>query len=227
VTAAVGIALENARLHAELRARLEELRGSRIRILEAAQSERRRLERDLHDGAQQRLVALSLELGLLGERLNADPEASRALRQARGELVESLHELRELARGIHPAVVAAHGLEVALESLVARVTVPVRLTVDVARRLPERIEMAAYYLVSEALTNVAKHASASSARVDVIHGNGELSVEVVDDGVGGANSDAGSGIRGLADRVEALGGRVRVWSPGGGGTRVRAEIPCG
>ncbi|TML94267.1 MAG: hypothetical protein E6G03_13840, partial [Actinobacteria bacterium] len=227
VTAAVGIALENARLQSELLARLEELRGSRARILEAAQSERRRLERDLHDGAQRRLVALSLELGLLGERLDSDPETSRALEQARHELVESLHELRELARGIHPAVVAGHGLEVALESLVARAPVPVRLTVDLDGRLPERIEMAAYYLVSEGLANVAKYARAAGAKVDITRRNGELVVEVVDDGVGGANTDGGSGIRGLADRVEALGGRLRVWSPGGGGTRVRAEIPCG
>ena len=227
VTAAVGIALENARLQSELLARLEELRGSRARILEAAQSERRRLERDLHDGAQRRLVALSLELGLLGERLDSDPETSRALEQARDELVESLHELRELARGIHPAVVAGHGLEVALESLVARAPVPVRLTVDLDGRLPERIEMAAYYLVSEGLANVAKYARAAGAKVDITRRNGELVVEVVDDGVGGANTDGGSGIRGLADRVEALGGRLRVWSPGGGGTRVRAEIPCG
>ena len=227
VTAAVGIALENARLQSELLARLEELRGSRARILEAAQSERRRLERDLHDGAQRRLVALSLELGLLGERLDSDPETSRALEQARDELVESLHELRELARGIHPAVVAGHGLEVALESLVARAPVPVRLTVDLDGRLPERIEMTAYYLVSEGLANVAKYARAAGAKVDITRRNGELVVEVVDDGVGGANTDGGSGIRGLADRVEALGGRLRVWSPGGGGTRVRAEIPCG
>ncbi len=227
VTAAAGIELENARLQSELRARLEELKGSRARILEAAQSERRRLERDLHDGAQQRLVALSLELGLLGERLDSDPETSRALEQARDELVESLHELRELARGIHPAVVAGHGLEVALESLVARAPVPVRLTVDLDGRLPERIEMAAYYLVSEGLANVAKYARAAGAKVDITRRNGELVVEVVDDGVGGANTDGGSGIRGLADRVEALGGRLRVWSPGGGGTRVRAEIPCG
>ena len=227
VTAAVGIALENARLQSELLARLEELRGSRARILEAAQSERRRLERDLHDGAQRRLVALSLELGLLGERLDSDPETSRALEQARDELVESLHELRELARGIHPAVVAGHGLEVALESLVARAPVPVRLTVDLDGRLPERIEMAAYYLVSEGLANVGKYARAAGAKVDITSRNGELVVEVVDDGVGGANTDGGSGIRGLADRVEALGGRLRVWSPGGGGTRVRAEIPCG
>ena len=227
VSAAAGIALENARLQSELRARLEELRGSRARILEAAQSERRRLERDLHDGAQQRLVALSLELGLLGERLHSDPETTRALEQAKGELAESLQELRELARGIHPAVVAGHGLGVALESLVARAPVPVRLIIDLDGRLPERVEMAAYYLVSEGLTNVVKYAGASGAKVDLRHGNGELVVEIVDDGVGGANTHGGSGIRGLADRVEALGGRLRVWSPSGGGTRVRAEIPCG
>jgi signal transduction histidine kinase len=226
VTAAAGIALENARLQSELRARLEELRGSRARILEAAQSERRRLERDLHDGAQQRLIALSLELGLLGERLASDPETTRALEKARGELAASLQELREVARGIHPAVVAGHGLEVALESVVARATVPVRLTVDLDGRLPERVEMAAYYLVSEGLTNVAKYACASRAKVDVARRNGELVVEVVDDGVGGADTGGGSGLRGLADRVEALGGRLRVWSPSGGGTRVRAEIPC-
>jgi signal transduction histidine kinase len=227
VTAAAGIALENARLQSELRARLEELRGSRARILEAAQSERRRLERDLHDGAQQRLVALSLELGLLGERLDSDRETSRALEQARDELAGSLQELRELARGIHPAVVAGHGLEVALESLAARAPVSVRLTVDLDGRLPEPVEVAAYYLVSEGLTNVAKHAWAARAKVDLTRANGELVVEIVDDGVGGANTDGGSGIRGLADRVEALGGRLRVWSPSGGGTRVRAEIPCG
>ena len=161
------------------------------------------------------------------ERLDSEPETSRALEQARDELVESLQELRELARGIHPAVVAGHGLEVALESLVARAPVPVRLTVDLDGRLPERIEMAAYYLVSEGLANVAKYARAAGAKVDITRRNGELVVEVVDDGVGGANTDGGAGIRGLADRVEALGGRLRVWSPGGGGTRVRAEIPCG
>jgi signal transduction histidine kinase len=226
VTAAAGIALENARLQSELRARLEELRGSRARILEAAQTERRRLERDLHDGAQQRLVALSLELGLLGERLDSDPETNRALEQARGEVAESLQELRELARGIHPAVLAGHGLAVALESLAARAPVPVRLTVDLDGRLPEPVEVAAFYLVSEGLTNVSKYALASGAEVNVTRANGELVVEVVDDGVGGANTEGGSGLRGLADRVEALGGRLRVWSPSGSGTRVRGEIPC-
>jgi signal transduction histidine kinase len=227
VGAAAGIALENARLHAELRARLEELRGSRARIVEAAQTERSRLERDLHDGAQQRLVSLSLELGLLEARLEGDPAAKRSLEQARREVAESLAELRELARGIHPAVVTAHGLDVALETLVARAPLPVRLAVASNGRLPEAIEVAAYYLVSESLTNVAKHACATSATVDITHAGGELVVEVADDGVGGADTSGGSGLRGLADRVEALGGRLRVWSPRGGGTRLRAEIPCG
>jgi signal transduction histidine kinase len=150
----------------------------------------------------------------------------RALEQARREVSESLAELRELARGIHPAVVTRHGLDVALETLVARAPLPVRLRVALDGRLAEPIAVAAYYLVSESLTNVAKHACASSATVDIAQANGELVVEVVDDGVGGANTEGGSGLRGLADRVEALGGRLRVWSPEGDGTRVRAEIPC-
>jgi len=226
VTAAAGFALENARLHAELRARLEELKGSRARIIEAAQTERQRLERDLHDGAQQRLVAISLELGLLEERFEGDPEAKAAIDQTRREVAESLHELREIAHGIHPAVVTAHGLGVALKTLVARAPLPVRLTVDLDGRLPERQEVAAYYVVSESLTNVSKYARASSATIHVRHANGRLLVEVIDDGAGGADTRRGSGLRGLADRVEALGGRLRVWSPAGGGTRVEAEIPC-
>jgi signal transduction histidine kinase len=226
VTAAGGFALENERLHAELRARLEELRGSRARIIEAAQAERQRLERDLHDGAQQRLVALSLELGLLEQRFAGDADAKAALDQTRREVSESLRELRELAQGIHPAVVTGHGLAVALKTLAARAQVPVRLTVALEGRLPERQEVAAYYVVAESLTNVAKYAYASSAAVEVRHADGRLVVEVVDDGVGGADTRGGSGLRGLADRVEALGGRLRVWSPAGGGTHVRAEMPC-
>jgi signal transduction histidine kinase len=225
VTAAAGFALENSRLHAELRARLEELKGSRARIIEATQTERKRLERDLHDGAQQRLVALSLELGLLEERLAGEPERE-ALDQARREVTESLRELRELASGIHPAIVTGHGLAVALKTLAARAQVPVRLTVDLDGRLPERQEVAAYYVISESLTNVAKYARAHSAAVDVRHLDGQLLVEIVDDGIGGADTRSGSGLRGLADRVEALGGRLRIWSPDGGGTRVEAEIPC-
>jgi signal transduction histidine kinase len=227
VSAAAAIGLENGRLHAELRARLDELRGSRRRVIEAGEQERERLERDLHDGAQQRLIALSLELGLLEARLDGDQETKAGLGQARREIALSLEELRAIARGIHPAVVSGHGLAVALESLAARATVPVRLTVELDDRMPERLEVAAYYVVSESLANVAKHAHASSATVEVAGANGQVVVvEVVDDGVGGADTERGSGLRGLADRVEALGGRLRVWTPHGGGTRVRAEMPC-
>jgi signal transduction histidine kinase len=227
VVAAAGIALENARLQAELRARLEELQGSRVRIIEAGQKERQRLERDLHDGAQQRLIALSLELGLLEHQADADPEVKTRLDWARGEIANSLAELRAVARGIHPAVVSGHGLGIALEQLAARASVPVRLDVEVASRLSERLEVAAYYVVSESLANIAKHAEASSATVQVAVSCSDLVVEVADDGIGGADADAGSGLRGLADRVEALDGRLRVWSPPGGGTRLRAEMPCG
>ena len=224
--AAAGIAIENARLDAELRARLEELRGSRARIVEAAQSERQLLERNLHDGAQQRLIALSLQLSMLTGRVDGDPEVKAGIDQARREIAASLVELREIARGLHPAVVSGHGLAVALEQLAARAPVPVELKVDVQERLPEPLEVAAYYVVAESLANVAKHAQADVASVDVLTEEGELVVEIVDDGIGGADSERGSGIRGLADRVEALNGRLRVWTPLGGGTRVRADIPC-
>jgi signal transduction histidine kinase len=225
-TAAAGIAFENARLHAELRARLEELKGSRSRIVDAGQKERQRLERNLHDGAQQRLIALSLELGLLEEGLKGDADATSRLVQARREIATSLEELRDVARGIHPAVVSGHGLEIALEELAARGPVPVRLTLAIGSRLPERLEVAAYYLVSESLANIGKHAHATTASVEVARREGKVVVEVVDDGVGGADTERGSGLRGLADRVEALEGRLRIWSPIGGGTRVRAELPC-
>jgi signal transduction histidine kinase len=227
VSAGAGIALENGRLQVELRARLEELKGSRGRVIEAGQQERQRLERNLHDGAQQRLIALSLELGMLGEGLGANPDAKTRLDRARGEIALSLEELRDVARGIHPAVVSGHGLAVALESLAARAALPVRLVVALEGRVKERVEVAAYYVISESLANVGKHADASSATIDVWRSNGDLIVEVVDDGVGGADSERGTGLRGLADRVEGLGGRMRVWTPRGGGTRVRAEIPCG
>jgi signal transduction histidine kinase len=226
VQAAAGIALENARLHAELRARLEELRGSRARIVEAAQAERQLLERNLHDGAQQRLIALSLDLSLLEGRIDGDPEVKSGLDAARREIAASLAELREISSGLHPAVVSGHGLGVALEQLTARSPVPVQLTVDVDGRLPEPLEVAAYYVVSESLANVAKHAQANTALVDVLKERDELVLEIVDDGVGGADSERGTGLRGLADRVESLDGRLRVWTPRGGGTRVRAEIPC-
>ncbi len=226
VTAAAAIALDNARLHAELNARVEELRGSRARVIEAGRRERQRLERDLHDGAQQRLIALSLELSLLKKRLDGDPVARTQVDLARREVALSLEELRDVAHGIHPAVLSGHGLEVALQSVVARAPFPVRLRVELEGRLDEPLEVAAYYVVSESLANAAKHAHATSAAVVVVRGREEVVVEVVDDGVGGADTESGTGLRGLADRVEALGGRLRVWTPGGGGTRVRAELPC-
>jgi signal transduction histidine kinase len=226
VSAAAGIALQTARLHAELAARLDELRGSRMRVIEAGQKERQRLERNLHDGAQQRLVALSLELTMLKKRLATDPEASTRIDHARDEIATSLEELRDVARGLHPAVVTGHGLAVALESLAARATLPVRLSVELDERLPEALEVAAFYLVSESLANIGKHAQATSATVGVARCDGEIVIEVVDDGIGGADTERGSGLRGLADRVEALDGRLRVWTPVGQGTRVRAEIPC-
>jgi signal transduction histidine kinase len=227
VSAAAWIALENGRLHSELRAKLDELRGSRERVLEAGQKERQRLERNLHDGAQQRLIALSLDLSRLEERLGDDPEARAQVDQARAEIAQSLEELREVARGLHPAVVSGHGLGVALESLAARAPVPVRLTVDVEERVDEPLEVAAFYVVSESLANIGKHAQATSATIDVARAHGQLVVEIVDNGVGGADSEDGTGLRGLADRVEALDGRLLVWSPSSGGTRVRAELPCG
>jgi signal transduction histidine kinase len=227
VSAAAGIALENGQLQAELRARVEELAGSRARVIDAEQKERQRLERNLHDGAQQRLVSLSLELGLLEEQLVADPAAMARLDRARRAVARSLEELRDIARGIHPAVVSAHGLAVALEELTAHAPVPVDLTVALDTRLPEALEVAAYYLVCESLANIAKHAEATTATVTVERNEGLLIVEVVDDGVGGADTERGTGLRGLADRVESLGGRLGVWSPTGDGTRVRAELPCG
>jgi signal transduction histidine kinase len=226
VAAAAAIAVENGRLQAELRARLEDLRGSRARVIAAGQKERQRLERNLHDGAQQRLIALSLELSMLEQELTADPGAQVRLDQARREIALSLAELRDVARGIHPAVLSGHGLKVALQSMVASAPLPVRLLVELDGRLQEQLEVAAYYVVSESLANIGKHACATRATVEVARKNGEIVVEVVDNGIGGADTEGGTGLRGLADRVEALGGRLRVWTPSGGGTRVKAEIPC-
>jgi signal transduction histidine kinase len=227
VTAAAAIALDNGRLRAESHARIEELRGSRARVIEAQQRERQRLERDLHDGAQQRLIALSLDLGRLESRADTDDESRVALAQAKKEVAASLSELRAVARGLHPAVLSGHGLAVAVESLAARAVVPVTLDLGLEGRLPETVEVAAYYVVSESLANIGKHARASTASIETCRADGMLVVEVRDDGVGGADTEGGTGLRGLADRVEALGGRLRVWTPAGVGTRVRAELPCG
>jgi signal transduction histidine kinase len=227
VGAAASLALENERLNVELRARVEELRASRARIVKAADDERRRLERDLHDGAQQRLVSLALNLRLAGAKLDSDPEtAKQLLDESAAELGEATTELRELARGLHPAVLSDRGLRPALEALVGRAPVPVELAEPPAERLPAAVESASYFVVAEALTNVARYAQASRAAVSVSRANGQVEVEVSDDGVGGADPDAGSGLRGLADRVAALDGRLEIVSPSGGGTTVRAVIPC-
>jgi signal transduction histidine kinase len=225
--AAAGLALENGRLQAELRAHLEELRASRARLVETADVERRRLERNLHDGAQQRLVALALSLSLAETRFASDPETTELIERTKAELMATLAELRELAHGIHPAVLTERGLSAALESLASRAPVPVELAGLPDVRLPSGVEAAAYYLVAEALTNVAKYAQASAASVRVQREDGQVVVEVIDDGIGGADTSKGSGIRGLADRVEALDGHLAVASPPGAGTRIRAEIPCG
>ena len=226
VVAAAAIALENGRLRAELRARLAELQGSRVRVLEAGRQERQRLERDLHDGAQVRLVALSMELDLIGEDPAADPVLKARLRNAKDEVRASLAELRDVARGIYPAVLSGHGLGVALESLAAHATVPVQLSVDLDDRPPEAVEVAAYYVVSEALANIGKHSTATAAEVDVHRRGSRLSVEVSDNGAGGAELGSGSGLRGLADRVEALGGSLTVRDGDRGGVCVQAELPC-
>ena len=228
VCAAAGLALENERLQAELRANLDELRASRVRLVEAADVERRRLERDLHDGTQQRLVSISMALGLAASKLGSDPEgARRILDETRKTLGTALEELRELSQGIHPGILTERGLGPALQELTYVAPVPIELTVPLEERLPEPVEAAVYYLVAEALANVAKYSSATLVSVNVDRRNGQAVVEVSDDGVGGADPARGSGLRGLADRVEALGGAFVVESPQGKGTRLRAEIPCG
>ena len=226
VVATTSIALENGRLRAELRARLNDLQESRGRVLEAGRQERQRLERDLHDGAQVRLVALSMELGMLGAAPGTDDETRTRLLHAKNEVSASLEELRDVARGIYPAVLSNHGLDVALESLAARAPVPVQLSVSLTERPPPAVEVAAYYVISEALANVGKHADATLARVCVERVGPLLVVDVRDNGRGGAQPHTGSGLDRLGVRVEALGGRLAVRPADGGGVEVRAELPC-
>ncbi len=221
--AAAGLALQNERLRAEALARLDEVRQSRARILAAADAARRSVERDLHDGAQQRLIGAALALRLVRGRIDG-PEAAE-LATIADELDAAVRELRELARGLHPTVLSDGGLGPALTSLAERSPVPVALAVLPARRLPEAVEVGCYFVVAEALTNAAKHAGAQQVRVAVELDGDSVRVEVADDGRGGADP-AGSGLRGLADRVAALGGRFDVTSTSNG-TRVSAELPCG
>jgi signal transduction histidine kinase len=226
VCAAVDVALERERLQLELGARVAELQASRERIVAAGDAERRRLERNLHDGAQQRLVGIALQLRLIRGRIKQDPEEAEALvTGASDELAESLAELRELARGIHPAVLE-HGLAAALQSLATRSAVATTLSYEASGRLPEPIERAGYFVACEALANVAKYAAATSVTMRVWRAGTTVAIEICDDGVGGADDANGTGLRGLADRVEALNGILRVSSPAGSGTTVTAELPC-
>jgi signal transduction histidine kinase len=228
VGAAAALALEKERLDAELRAKVEALRESRSRLLAVGLAERRRLERNLHDGAQQRLVSLALDLRLARSAID-DDDADRArdlLDGAGGELERALEELRELARGIHPAVLTDRGIDSAVEALAGRTPLPVEIDRKLGERVAEPVELAAYFVVSEALTNVVKYASASRATIRLERENGHVLVEVADDGIGGADAAMGTGLRGLADRISVLGGKLEVASPPGRGTKVIAKLPC-
>ena len=225
---AARLALENARLQADVRAQLAKVQESRRRILTAGDEQRRKIERDLHDGAQQRLVALALELRIAQRQLgkDLDPELERVFASAVDELQVAVDELRELARGVHPAVLTEEGLDGALESLATRTPLPVELVSTLDDRLPPEIEAAAYFVACEAIANAVKHAQATSVRITAERRNGKLVIEVEDDGIGGAKENGGSGLRGLVDRVEAHGGTLRVESEPGRGTRVIGELPC-
>jgi len=225
---AAALAMENARLEVELRARLEALRASRSRLVEAGDAERRRLGRDLHDGAQQRLVAMMIELQLARENFEKDPAMARGLiDSAFANAQAAVGELRDLASGIHPAVLSQRGLGAGLESLASRAPIPVEIDSDLEERFPLPVETAAYFVVAEALTNVAKYAQATYVAVTVRRENGCALLDIRDDGVGGADVGGGSGLCGLEDRVGALDGTLEVESPPGAGTLIRARIPLG
>ena len=230
--ASIGMRLGAAMLEtgetARMRAELDEQRLRRQLAVDAAEHERRRIERDLHDGAQQRLVALGMTLGLARQKLRTDPDAA-------AELVEEAHteaklahaELRDLARGIHPAILADRGLDAALSALLRRLPLPVSIIVALPRRPSAAVESAAYFVVSEALTNVSRHAAATRATVSITEAHGNVAIAISDDGVGGADPAGGTGLNGLSERVAALNGKLAVDSPAGGPTTIRAEIPCG
>ena len=224
--AGAALAIDNERLKANLRARVEELRVSRVRIVEAQDHARRRIERDLHDGAQQQLVSLSLDLRLLKSKLNGDEAAAATVDALSEKLATALAELRELARGIHPVILTERGLVPAVAALAQRAPVPVEANISIHDRLTPAIESAAYFVVAEALTNVAKYAQAENVIVDLRRQGEEVIVLVEDDGVGGADIETGTGLRGLVDRLSALDGTLELETPEGGGTRLIARIPC-
>jgi signal transduction histidine kinase len=224
--AAASLALDNERLKADLRARVEELRASRVRIVEASNAARRKVERDLHDGAQQQLVALALELQLLRTRVGGNPEALELIDGIDGKLRAALEELRELARGIHPGILTDRGLAVALDALVSRAPLPVKQEIDLPERPPAPVETVGYYVITEALANVLKYAEADSAVVRAHYAGEDVIVELEDDGNGGADERKGSGLQGLRDRVATLDGTLMVIAEPGTGTLVRARIPC-
>jgi signal transduction histidine kinase len=223
--AAASLALDNERLKADLRARVEELRASRVRLVEASNAARRKLERDLHDGAQQQLVAMAVELRLLRNRLADHPEAGQLVNGIEAKLATALEELRELARGLHPSILTDRGLAPALESLAARAPLPVACEIELPWRPGASVEAVAYFVAAEALTNVLKYAQASQATLRARYDRDDLLVEMQDDGVGGAEEGKGTGLQGLRDRVGALDGSLNVLSPPGEGTLVQARIP--
>jgi signal transduction histidine kinase len=224
VRASAALVLEIERLAAEVRSQLAEVRASRERIVSAADAERRRIERNLHDGAQQRLVTLSVALGLEASRV--DSATADVLSRAQDDVEQAIAELRDLARGIHPTLLRDEGLQAAVEALARRASIPVAVHGEVQERLLDQIELAAYFVVSEALTNVAKHASASGASVVLDQESSVLRVTVTDNGVGGAQITADSGLAGLRDRLDALDATLAIESEPGQGTTIRAELPC-
>jgi signal transduction histidine kinase len=224
--AGAALAIDNERLKANLRARVEELRVSRVRIVEAQDHARRRIERDLHDGAQQQLVSLSLDLRLLKSKLNGNESAAETVDALSEKLATALAELRELARGIHPVILTERGLVPAVAALAQRAPLPVDARISIHDRLTPAIESAAYFVVAEALTNVAKYAQAENVIVDLRREDAEVVAVVEDDGVGGADIEHGTGLRGLIDRLSALDGTLELETPEGGGTRLIARIPC-
>jgi signal transduction histidine kinase len=226
VRATAALVLEIERLAAEVRSQLAEVRASRERIVSAADAERRRIERNLHDGAQQRLVTLSVALGLEASRVDSAAAAADVLSRAQDEVEQAITELRDLARGIHPTLLRDEGLQIAVEALARRASIPVTVHGAVHDRLPDPIELAAYFVVSEALTNVAKHASPTEASVTLVQESGVLRVTVTDDGIGGARITTGAGLAGLRDRLDALDATLAIHSRPAQGTTVRAELPC-